>query len=414
MKLTKLLPCLAASLVLAGCGADDDSSTSDLLDPNGPIYLVKSTSWTNDDGIALHFLTGSLDQDTEFDENKALAIPGYTGVAVPEGDNPDRAFFVGLNPEPVFQRYLVSDTGVITLDKTLDFTNLGLSNGRALMRAGKIMSATKGYIMDHKTLQIIEFNPTEMTITNTISLAELDEPTLPNRWSIFPVVDGDRFIATIGYYDDNWKAAAHTKVVVLNSTNNTFTTDTSTDCGSVSSSAKDAAGNIYFASHDETALSFHQGTGSFPPCVIRINSGANEWDASYVMNMQNLTNDSRLAMTAMTGTGNNAYTLVLSAEAQAQLTGETHFKSLIKNIWEFHSFDLTDDSAVATKVNYDVKTISRVQYGTFTHDSLGDISWMFRISDDWGTSTIINSTDPNNWTDLASLPGQLEFVTRLK
>lgn len=438
MNLRKLLPCLAASLLLTACGSDSnkdaplpdpkdveqpdsneapqpdpiDVGQSDSLDQ---IYLVKSTSWTTDDGIALHFITDSLNAETVFDKSEALAIPGYTGIAVQEGDNPDNAFFVGLNPSPVFQRYVVSDAGEVTEDKSIDFTNLGVgSTGRALMRASKILSPSKGYIVDANTLQIIVFNPTEMTITGTISLADLDEASLPKRWSIFPVIDGDRFIATISYYDADWAAAAHTKVVIVDSKTDTFVADTSTNCGSVSSSAKDSAGNIYFASHDQTAVSYFQGTGAFPPCAIRINTGSNEWDDTYLMNLQNLTNDSRLAMTAMTGSGDTGYTLVLSSAAQAQLTADTHFKSLIQNVWEFHSFDLTDDSALSTKVDYDPMTVSRVQYGSFAHDELGDISWMFRVSNDFGESTIINSTNPASWSDITTVPGQLELVTRLK
>jgi hypothetical protein len=430
MNLNKLLPCLAASLLLTACGSSSNSDKNvgqadkgagleekgaGLEDSLDQIYLVKSTSWTTDDGIALHFITDTLNAETVFDKSEALAIPGYTGIAVPEGDNPDNAFFVGLNPEPIFQRYVVSDAGEVTLDKSIDFTNTGAgSSGRALMRASKILSPSKGYIVDANTLQIIVFNPTAMTITNTISLADLAETNLPNRWSIFPVIDGDRFIAAISYYDADWDAVAHTKVVIVDSNTDTFITDTSTDCGSVSSSAKDAAGNIYFASHDQTALEYFKGTGAYPPCAIRINAGANEWDDTYLLHLQNLTNDNRLAMTAMTGPGDTAYTLVLSSTAQAQLTSETHFKSLIQNIWEFHSFDLTDDSAVATKIDYEPMTVSRVQYGSFAHDELGDISWMFRVSDDFGMSTIINSTNPANWSDITTVPGQLELVTRLK
>ncbi|ARU59491.1 hypothetical protein OLMES_5511 [Oleiphilus messinensis] len=422
---SQLLPSMVIALSLVGCGSDSDSPTSNndgntsVPDDNsssseGALYLVKSTSWTTDDGIAMHFVTDSLDENTVFNEADALALEGYLGVALPEGDNPDNAFFVGLNPEPVFQRYVVSDDGEITLDKEIDFTNQGVSNGRNLMRASKIMSPTKGYIVDPNSLQIIIFNPTEMTVTGTISLADLDEPTLPNRWSIFPTTDGDRFVAVITYYEADWSNAAHSKLVIVDSTTDTVTSDTSTECGGVSASAKDAEGNIYFASHDEVALGFHQGDLSFPPCVIRVLSGTNEWDDSYVMNMQNLTNDARLAMATMSGMGNTGYTLILSEAAQAEIDSSTTARSLIRDVWEFHSFDLTDDSATATKVENVLPTISRVQYGTLDHAELGDISWMLRTDQTAAETIIYNSTDPANWSTLTTVPGQMELVGRLK
>ena len=88
MKLQNLIPCLAASVLLAACGSDSKNSSSSQdqsahLDPSNPMYLVKSTAWVTEAGISLHFLTETLDEETVFDPEKALAIPEYTGIAIP-------------------------------------------------------------------------------------------------------------------------------------------------------------------------------------------------------------------------------------------------------------------------------------------------------------------------------------------
>ena len=381
------------------------------------LYLVKSTSWSTDDGIALHFVTDSLDQNTTFEESDALAISGnHYSVVVPSDGDAAASFLVGLGDESAFQRYVVSDTGEISLGNKIDFTNLGVADGRTLMRASKIMSATKAYAVDADSLQVVVFNPTAMTITKTISLASLDEATLPNRWSIFPTSNGDTFIAAISYYGANWEAVAHTKLVAIDSTTDALTSDTSTDCGGVSTSAKDAAGNIYFASHDDVALYYHLSDPYYqhPPCIIKVDALTNTWDDNYAMNMQGLTNDARLPMAAMTGNGDKAYTLILSDAAQQNITVDTGFRDLIRNVWEFHSFDITDDMATATKVNNVNLTTSRPKYGVVDHAELGEVSWMMTINDNYTESLIYNTTDDSAWSTLITVPGELETIGRLR
>lgn len=432
MKFSQTLASLLTASLLVACGGDNNNSKKkdapekkivddkagefDHLDPNNPLYLVKINGDLGNGLFAGHYITDTLDSTTALTpQNIDLVVPGYTGIAIPEGNNPDHAFFVGHPIQASFQRYVIDENGKPKADRVIDFTATGVQNtGRALMRAGKIISASQGYFLDHKSLQIVEFNPTEMTITDKVSLKSLEEKSLPGRWSIFPVMDGDRFIATISYSDADSKPAAHTKVVILDTKTNKFVTDTSTQCGSVSASAKDAAGNMYFASHDDTALSHFKGASAFPPCAIRINSGANEWDDSYLLNLQNLTNDGRLAMTVMPGKGNIGYTQVLSSATQATLDPDTALPALRGTVWEFHRVDLTDDAATSTKLDYQHNNMSRVQYGAFKHHQLGDITWMFRMNGNGISSTIINSTDPESWTDLAVAPGMLEMVGRLR
>jgi hypothetical protein len=437
MKLRNLVPCLAASILLAACGADSKKDNSQdqsaHLDPNNPMYLVKSTAWVTEAGISLHFLTNTLDEDTVFNPDTALAIQEYTGIAVPEGYNPDSAFYAGMYTSSVFRRYVVSDTGEVSLDDQLDFSGVSGASGRNLLRATQFMSPTKAYALDFAGLQVIAFNPTDMTLididesteeVDTISLASLAEVNLPGTWSVFPTTDGDRFVATIGFYGADFSDSGDTKLVIVDSNDDSFDTDSVDNCSAVTGAAKDAAGNMYFASYDESALAHEQGRGDYAPCIIRVLAGSNEFDDSYLMNMQNLTNNGRMAMGAVTGNGNIGYNLILSDAGHTMVTNSTIAKHLRIPVWEFHSFDLTDSNATATKVEGVVSTegaqgipggtISRILNGSFKHHALGDITWMAQIDNEL-TSSVYNSTDPATWSLITNkIPGQIEFVGRLR
>ncbi len=436
MKLRNLVPCLAASVLLAACGSDSDDSAEEnfkRFDPSDPMYLVKSTAWTTPEGISLHFLTDNLDEEAVFDPDLALAIPEYTGIAAPEGDNPDNAFYAGMYTSSVYRRYVVSDIGRISLGGELDFSGVTSATGRNLLRATQFMSPTKAYALDFAGFQIIAFNPTDMTLidtdestdaVDTISLASLEEGDLTKTWSVFPTTDGDRFVATIGFYGADWSDSGDTKLVIVDSKDDSLATDSVDNCSAVSGSAKDSDGNMYFASYDEAALAHEQGRGEYVPCIIRVLAGTNEFDDSYFMNMQNLTNNGRMAMGAVTGNGDIGYNLIMSDAGQALVADDTLAKHLRIPVWEFNSFDLTDSNATATKVEGVVSTegaegipggtISRILNGSFTHHELGDITWMAQI-DNENTSSIYNSTNPETWSLMTNkVPGQLEFVGRLR
>ena len=437
MKLRNLAPCLAASFLLAACGADSNNSSSQdqsaHLDPSNPMYLVKSTAWVTEAGISLHFLTNTLDEETVFDPDTALAIPEYTGIAIPEGYNPDNAFYAGMYTSSVYRRYVVSDTGEVSLDDELDFSGVSGATGRNLLRTTQFMSPTKAYALDFAGLQVIAFNPTDMTLIDTdastaaidtISLAGLAEADLPSTWSVFPTTDGNRFVATIGFYAEDGADPGVSKLVIVDSSNDSLATDSVDNCSAVTGAAKDAAGNMYFASYDGSALAHAQGKGAYAPCIIRVLAGSNEFDDSYLMNMQNLTNNGRMAMGAVTGIGDIGYNLIMSDAGQGMVTDGTLAKHLRIPVWEFHSFDLTDSNATATKVEGVVSTegaqgipggtISRILNGSFNHHELGNITWMAQI-DVETTSSIYNSTDPKTWSLITNkVPGQIEFVGRLR
>lgn len=465
MKLRKILPALTAGLLLAGCGSDDSSSSRGHLDPEGPMYLVKSTVWTGDDGVSYHFLSNTLNETTEFDTRHALTIPEYSGILIPKGDNPENAFYVGMYNEPVIRRYVAGPTGIVTLDATLDFSGVTGQTGRNLLRATQVLSDSKAYALDFAGFQVIAFNPTDMTLIDTdatkedvqtISIADLKEGENQvgewSTWSVFPTTDGDRFVATMGFYtdikDDNGDLVEQIdhgliKLIIVDSKDHSLATDTisgdnrDSSCGAVSGAAKDADGNMYFASYDSTALRELLGMSRYKPCVVRVNTGANEFDDTYFMDMTNL-GEGAFPMGAVTGTGDIGYNLILSDEGKAVIAAAAATGDLAKigtaaktvrlsPYWEFHSFDLTNPAGEATKVqgvmttpsSADVApieggTIGRMLSGSMNHDELGEISWMIQV-DAEATGSLYNSTNTATWSLITNtIPGQIEAVGRLR
>lgn len=442
MKLNNLIFCMAAGLSLVGCGSDNDTNNTDTKAQGGPLYLVKSTAWTTEAGISLHFITNTLDKDTAFDPQKALAIQEYTGIAIPQGANPDNAFYAGMKTSSKLRRYVVNAEGTPKLDKEMDFSVVTKNIGRNLLRATQFMSPTKAYALDHVNMQVIAFNPTTMTLidtnpattdkVDTISLASLAESAEGSQWTVFPTTDGDRFVGTMGFYPKGGADIGLTKLIIVDSKTDTLYTDSMNGCGAVSGAAKDAAGNMYFASYTAAAAAYKlKVPGAYEPCMIRVKKGANEFDTTYDMKLQNLTNNGRMAMGAVTGNGNIAYNLIMSDAGEPLVKdAKTAKQAVALPVWEYHSFDLTDDNATATKVTGVVSspaktlkpgvpdieggTIGRITTGSFKHDKLGDIVWISHTDNERATS-VYNATNPEGWSLITNtIPGQLEFVGRLK
>jgi hypothetical protein len=418
-----LLVTTIASLLTA-CGGSDKSTPivektpvvdETLVVEDSPLYLVKTTDWSTDDGTTLLFLTDSLNSDTKFNAEDALAISGYHYVAVNEsGDDEDSAFYLAVDNTPTLQRYVVNDEGKVELDKELDFSAQGITDARNAMRAGKIFSADKGYFIDQVTMQVVVFNPTEMTFTTTIDLSEYAEVDYPNRWAIFPVIDGDRVVIPITFYGSDWSAAALSKLVIIDTTTDTVTVDSSTLCGSVSGSAVDAAGNVYWATSADVAVSYKLDpvNAAFAPCMIRMKSGAEGWDDGYYVNMTDLTDNDRPAYGVTTGDGYKGYTLVYSDEA-TPLTAENARGAAKQSVWEFSSFDLEAPFAGVTKVENALPTNNRLNYGVFLNDDKVT-SWVDTVSSDYTVSTIYDTTDSESWKVLIVVPGDLETISRIR
>ncbi|NTS77170.1 hypothetical protein HR060_09870 [Catenovulum sp. SM1970] len=429
-KRTMLVASITAVLTACGGGSGGSSSsartsTATATDTateveQSPLYLVKTTDWSTDEGTSVVFVTDSLDSETVFNPAEAkLVLPGYHYVSVNESaDGEETAFHLAVDNTPTLQRYVVDEDGDVYQDGEMDFTQQGVTDMRNAMRAGVIFNAEKGYFVDFASLQIVVFNPTEMTLTETIDISDYAVEGYPERWSIYPVVDGDRVVAAMTHSITNAQGisfpAPVSHLLVIDTNDNSVTVDGHTACGGVSSSAKDDEGNVYFATHHQQSVAYTVGLPGIPtPCIIRMESGANGWDDSYYLDLTQLTDNNRPAYGLIAADGNKAYTLIYSDDAEP-ITLANYEATAWTNNWEFNSFELDNALATATKVEGTQPTNHRIKTGSFKNEADGTTPWVHRISADWSESTLYNATNTESWNVLTTIPGDAETVSRLR
>lgn len=436
---TKSLLVASIGVVMTACGGDDDdrptsgggeptaspspssapipTSTPTPTPEADPLFVVKSTDWSTQDGISFFFVTDTLDTDTVYDPLAAqLTLPGYHYVSAIEGsENSELAFLLAIDNTARVQRYLVNEDSEIVFDKEIDLTPLGIADARNAMRSGKIFSAEKGYIIDSASMQVIVYNPTTLELVGSpISLEDHIEANYPDRWSIFPVIDGDRVVVPITFYENDGTAAPLSKLVIIDTETDQVTVDTSTMCGSVSASAVDEAGNVYFASSASAAIPYElEAPGSFAPCIIRMEAGADGWDENYYVDMTSFSENGRPAYGIMTGTGNTAYTLIYSNEAEA-ITPDNAAGAMRSAVWEFHSVELGNEVGSVTKIEGTEPTTHRLQYSSFTDPDGVVTPWVNRLNTDFTASTVYDTSGEETWEVLTIVPGALETINRLR
>lgn len=432
---------LTASIagLLAACGgsnnsnnetpvADDTPVVDDtaVLDVDSPLYIVKTTYWSEtDEPTSYVYLTHSLDNTTVYDPSEAsLVLPGYDYVAVSEtGDNTDNAFYAAIDNTPTIERYTVnSQTGEVELDGTMDFTELGVTDARNALRAGKIYSEDSAVLVDFASMNVIFFDPSEMTVTATVDIsAEIEDLDYTARWSVFPQIDGQRVIAAISAYNDSGVPKLGTHLVIADMDMNTVVVDSNDTCVvHGSQAAKDASGNIYFAtSFYETMDYITEEVGSTAPCALRVESGADGWDDSYLLQLEDLTSTdtvaSRPAFGLVPADGELAYTLIYSADENPLTASDSD--NAWGSVWAYSSFDLTDADAAATVVEGAPFGSRRSGFDTYTNSDDEQTTWISISETDSVTaevsSTVYDITHPEEWTEVTEVPEYIETIDRL-
>ena len=320
---------LAASVLAAACGEDAVDAGADAMPAaTGPLYAVATTQFLPDGLLSLVALVEDPGAPGTLDPAQALEVGGAASIYGMDGQG---AFAVGSSESPVITRYEVAADGSLVEGERLSLANLGVS--AAFKREGlvPVLSETKAYWLDDTTQQGVVWNPQEMVIDGSFSLAAAAREGFELELGERAVLrdDGLLFVGARYRTADDGEAGTAAALVIDTATDELLEVIEDTRCGDTVHIVAAADGTLYFGSGAVAAvLHALQRPVDYPaPCLLRVLPGEQGFDPDFHAVIPDLV-EGRTAGRLVAGADGSAYLLALHEEELGIELGPT------TEIWE--------------------------------------------------------------------------------
>ena len=281
---------LAALVALAACGddddGDDDGPTPDAGAPTAA-YALASVVIDGDNRTTYVQVLPGLPTG-HVTNTAAIEIAG-NGVMLTQGRN----VFVGLAEEPTWVRYTVGADGAIAESGRLSFANLGLA---AIDYGNTIVDATTAVSVASAEHLAIVWNPTTMTITGTVDLPHLAPADAAFATEVWTTLAHDGKVYIPGRWADWTHGAILAKVqmTIFDPVARKVVAVAEDDrCASGGRAVFGKDGHLYVMGdgRNYAAQMYANAAGTPAPknCLLRIKSGATDFDPDFHVEIPALT-----------------------------------------------------------------------------------------------------------------------------
>jgi hypothetical protein len=299
---TTTLACAAlCAFAAAGCGGGDDTASPDAGIRKDTLYVIANEIYTDSDSTTYVNVVDTLDAPV-IDPAKALEFGGGRATV--------RAFdgrlFVAPPNSTVIKRYAVGDDGSLREDGEVGFGNLGVDRVVIDEWGNTFISPTKAYLFNPAQGETLIWNPSTMEIVGTVDQGGLD--LIRDGFSLDTspgVVRGNRLFRAFSW--NNWDTYDWSDDNVLAvydvETDKLVASITDTRCPALGNRVdKDEAGNLYFSNWiwNVGATLVYDAPES---CVLRVNAGAETFDADWTLRYSAIAESRQGAMFANLGAG---------------------------------------------------------------------------------------------------------------
>ncbi|MCG8423914.1 MAG: hypothetical protein MJE77_38960 [Proteobacteria bacterium] len=335
-----ILIALSLSALIGACGSDDDSNGPN-TPGSGPLWAITTQVFgTGGKANSYIVVTDTLDAATPLSLDNAVELPGRSlGVGRAAGG----AVFATGDESAVLTRYQI-DSAALTKGDSISFAGQGLTRIGEYGSQFYFVSGSKAYFFDPQTLQIILWNPSAMTITDTIDLAELTEADTVVAFSQSPILrQNDALIMLVGWRGaDNLSIVSKAGVVVLDVTDDSVQIATDDRCGYVRDGVLGSDGKLYMATEAYgTAVHRLDASAAPKPCLLRFDIENRQFDAAFHVELESLVGGAA-AGSLIAGPSSGAYLRVLD-ENLATIDNTTHPRSLASQAaWQWYDLALGD------------------------------------------------------------------------
>ncbi len=368
-----------------------------------PAFVIGSRIWDDTTTTSYFNVVSSLAEGTSVDLDDALEIPGSAKLYAIANVG---WFAVGGGEEPTISRYALGDDGQLEAQESLSLLSYGV---QSLWDTLYVVSPTKMYYPDRDNRQLIVINPTEMAIEGVLELPETARQGFLSLYGYTPLMQDGKLLFTVGWFDwdETDSVLGETGLVVLDTETDTLERfDVDERCGGISTGVVTESGDAYFVSSALAGVAHRLGRGTTEPCALRINSGADAFDADYALKLAELTSSD--VSGEPVPAGGNALFLRVFDESLATFTEDAALWELTGQAawtwwrWDVESGDasLIEELAPSTSDVLWFQVDGRI-YGTET-------------TEDYSTTTLIDLTAEGGPKPALTAPGFVHGVARVR
>jgi hypothetical protein len=393
---------LVAALLGVSCAGKEEGRP----DPDGgggPLFLVQSRIFPPEGTIGILTPTGSLDGPLDY--TRAIEQPGGGVLYAEPGVG---TFLIGAGEEPTIARYELGSGDELIPGKKLSFAGQGVVH----LYAGDsvvFVNPAKAYYLDLDQLQVIVFDPTEMVITGTRSLAGARrEGYFTSFGQVVRRPDGIYFPGQ-WYREPDWdRVPAGALLVRIQPETDTVTMTSDARCtGMYVALTTDAGDTTWFSDSYNTFARVGFGADrGVPDCALRLRAGETTFDPSWQLATGARVGGAPVVPIVKAG-GSKIWLRVFDATA-VKLPTPADFNTVnTAPAWQWYLLDVESD---APAVRNDERPLSPVG-GLGMH--IDGRTFVSTENADYSESTLLELT-PAGFVPRATVRGVVDNIVRVR
>lgn len=430
-KLTTAALCLTGLSFLAACGEDGRDAPNDSQEPvqtdkdgsigeaprgdagtqqpsgneDGavsegppPVYAIATQVFgANDTSSYLVIREGDL-----FAGTVGLSGSGIVGRGLVAAGPAAGSAYYASDKSPEVARYEVTQ-GKATKKDSVSFGGRGVTSISEYAGQLVFVSETKALYFDWRTLNVILWNPKEMTVTGTIDVTGLKIDSFNVAFSTVTVRKGDKVYMPVAYRTPT--AVPHNSaMLVIDTSNDSAKIVKETRCGYVRDIAEGADGKLYVATEAFGAAVNHLNSSLAPkPCLLRFDPGVDEFDASYFVDLNALTGTTTGSLIKLPN--GKAYVRTLDTAKANTAPSPRHLASALA--WGWSEITLEDEPQVTPVPD------AHVMGGSLVPFELGDKLVIPEFASDQSKTQLCDMTNGPTCTTKVEVKGLVFSVAKL-
>ena len=296
---------LALALCVACGDSDDDNGTptpdagpagdAGSVNQGGPAYLVVQRIFSGSERLVILTALPNLDQQT-VDPGGGLELSGFSRAFVFNG----RVYtFDGESGEVT--RYAVSPEREFVREASFSMAGVGVVRFRSLIT---FINPDRAYYLDIPGEQVVVFSPSEMSITATFDVPEVNREGFDTGGGTLVQV-GDEILAPVNWTDvDQGQIVPSVAALVLSATEDRLLRVVEDPRCVISGGAFVDGGQYYLLGHSQSGfLDVFAPIDLPPPCLVRGSEGQDELDQDFVLNLREAAGAPHMAAVVGRGDG---------------------------------------------------------------------------------------------------------------